>query len=477
MAEKKALVIGLGASGLATARFLHSHGWKVKVVDTRANPPALAKMRSAMPEAEFIGGSLSPDLLGDEQLVVISPGLSPFFSEAAPLVKKAKEKGIDVVSEIELFARYLRQLRLTLKYEPKIIGITGTNGKTTTTTLTAAIVEESGMTVCCAGNVGSPALSELMTFKTAETLPEVWVLELSSFQLETTANLVCDAATLLNLTEDHINWHGSMEEYGACKKKIFSNKTIRVLNRDDEFSIGCAKGVPPELVRTFGESAPSKPGEYGLEKDGAFSWLAFWPEGADKTVKLIPDNALKIRGTHNKMNALAASALAIAIGVDVEVVRKALRSYEGLPHRVQTVLTCNDIEYIDDSKGSNVGATVAALKGFTDKKVVIILGGDGKGQDFSDLVEPVEEHCRGVGFIGKDGPKIEEELKSVDLPKEHATDMLDAVKKCRKMAKEGDAILLSPACASWDMYKDYAERSADFLAAAKEVAREEGCPC
>ncbi|MCD8339318.1 MAG: UDP-N-acetylmuramoyl-L-alanine--D-glutamate ligase, partial [Burkholderiales bacterium] len=310
-----------------------------------------------------------------------------------------------------------------------------------------------------------------------DSLPQVWVLELSSFQLETSASLVCVAAALLNVTEDHIDWHGSLDAYAACKKKIFSDPTVRVLNREDKYSMECAENIDPKLVRTFGPTKPEKPGEFGIEKVGAFGWLSYRPENAKDNVRIIPENALLIRGKHNKMNALAASALALAIGIDLDVVRKALTSYKGMPHRVQPVLVSDDIEYVDDSKGTNVGATVAALSGFENQKVVIILGGDGKGQDFSPLLNPVKEHCRGVVLIGRDAPLIEKALQEAGVPIEHAKDMKEAVKECRQMAKPGDVILLSPACASWDMYRDYAERSEQFIEAAKEIAREEGCPC
>ncbi len=474
---KKALVIGLGASGITAVRFLCSHGYTVKVADTRDNPPNLAVLQEEMPKVEFCGGRVGADLLTDEGIVVFSPGISPHHSEAAALAGEAKARGIEVIGEIELFARYLNYLKQTRNYRPVIVGITGTNGKTTTTKLTAAIVEESGLKVCCAGNVGPNALAELVKLEKENSLPDVWVLELSSFQLDTTTSLVCDCAALLNVTEDHIDWHGSFEEYAKAKYRIFSPTTIRVLNRADLNSKKAAEGIDPKLIRTFGIKAPTKAGEFGLSREGMLGCLAYFSEKTGKVETIIPENALLIRGTHNKQNALAASALAMAIGIDPDAVKRALSSYRGEPHRVQTVLVANDIEYVDDSKGTNVGATVAAIKGFDGRRIVIILGGDGKGQDFSALTEAVRDYCRGVVLIGRDAALIEDVLRDTDVPILHAYNMAQAVSKCREMARSGDVILLSPACASWDMFKDYADRSEQFIESVKEVARREGFPC
>lgn len=473
---KKALIIGLGSSGDVSARFLISRGWSVRAIDTREKPARAQQLLNDFPEVEFQGGHLSVDSLDGVSLVVISPGLSPEYSEAAPIVKKARSLGIDVVGEIELFARELKRLRQFRGYRPQIIGITGTNGKTTTTMLSYHIVKESGKSVCVAGNVGPNALWELDKLLKANKLPEVWVLELSSFQLETTDSLVCDAAAILNVTEDHLDWHGGMENYVKAKAKIFSPSTVRVLNRDDATSLSFEKGVPAEQVLTFGVQAPARINEFGISDQGSMKWLSCWTKSTGPTL-LLPQNALRIRGLHNAMNALAASALVSAIGVPMDPLLRALRDYRGEAHRVQSVLISSDIEYIDDSKGTNVGATEAALKGFGASQVVIILGGDGKGQEFKPLKDALKEHAAAVVLIGKDADKIEAEALPEDLPRVRAQNMQQAVRSARSFAKAGQVILLSPACASWDMFKDYADRSAQFIEAAREIAQEEGQPC
>lgn len=476
MQQLKALVIGLGASGMTAVRYLAANGWTVNVLDTREAPPNLKVLSAELPQVKFFGGHPETYELTDESLMVLSPGISPYFSAISDLVSKAKEKGVDVIGEIELFARHLTKLKKETGYSPKVIGITGTNGKTTTTMLSSHIISESGHSVCFAGNVGPNALAEVTRLEKEQKLPEFWVLELSSFQLETTSSLKCDAAALLNVSEDHLDWHGSMTAYVAAKGKIFSKETIRVLNRGDEASLKFAENVAPALVRTFGLDSPEKTGDFGVHQLGVFPWLSYKDEGG-KDFDIVPANALLIRGSHNKMNALAVSALTMSVGIELSDVQKALLTYRGEPHRVQTVLTSQNIEYVDDSKGTNVGATAAALEGFDERKVVIILGGDGKGQDFRPLKEPIRKHCRAVVLIGRDAPLIEKALEGIDVLKVYAKDMKEAVNACRSNAEEGDVILLSPACASWDMFKDYADRSQQFINCAKEIAESEGTLC
>lgn len=474
--KKKVLVLGLGTSGRTAARFYASRGLEVFTADTRSEPAGLPELQKDIPDLKFLGAHPSLELVRNVTEVMISPGLSPEYSEFAPVVKEARKHGIDVVGEIELFARELKRLKETEGYSPKIIGITGTNGKTTTTMLSAAIIKEAGRSVVAAGNVGPNALRELDEHHKAGTLPDFWVLELSSFQLQTTESLHCDSAALLNITEDHIDWHGSMEKYAEAKRRIFSPDTVRVLNREDSGSMKSAIGVPRDLVRTFGSDAPKEIGDFGISDVGALVWLSGCVHSASPEL-LIPMNALRIRGLHNAMNALAATALTQAVGIPMDSILRTLREYKGEPHRVQLILTASGIDYVDDSKGTNVGAVVAALKGFGPKKVVLILGGDGKGQEFEPLKAPVEEHVKAAVFIGRDAEKIEKAVNYKGLPVAHAKTMKEAVRLCRGFAKQGDTILLSPACASWDMFKDYADRSAQFVEAAKEIAMEEGQPC
>ena len=485
---KKALVLGCGASGAASARFLYQRGWQVHAADTRENPPAA---RALLEEGIcFTGGGFEAAMADDVQLVVISPGLSPKFSAAACVVERAASRGIEVVGEIELFARELKRLEAFRKYRPKIIAITGTNGKTTTTSLAGSMVRAAGLSVCVAGNIGPNAVSELDRLLKANELPQVWVLELSSFQLETTQSLECTAAAFLNLTEDHVDWHGSIEEYAAAKAGIFSAGTRRVLNAEDAVVMKCAEGVDQTLVDVFADADPCVPGQWGITRDSGIEWLSYIGQrpvlGATKAAQLaaepaaktllMPVDALKIRGRHNAMNALAALALVSAAGISLAAALEALKNYQGEPHRVQSVLEVNGIEFIDDSKGTNVGATMAALNGLgkAGRKSSIILGGDGKGQDFAPLADVLRQWAVHAVLIGRDAPKIKEAVLAAGVAFEEAGQNFErAVELAWAAARTGDVVLLSPACASWDMFKDYAERSRRFVQKAQEIARRE----
>lgn len=497
---RRALVLGCGASGAAAARFLYRRGWTVHVADTRENPPAAAALKNE--GIVFTGGGLAPDMVTEGlDLLVMSPGLSPEHSAAAPLVARARELGIDVAGEIELFARELKRLAAFRHYRPQVIAITGTNGKTTTTSIVGKMAAACGRSVCVAGNIGPNAVAELDKLLVANALPEVWVLELSSFQLETTRSLVCDAAAFLNLTEDHVDWHGSLEAYAAAKRRIFSAATHRVLNAEDPVVMTCAEGVDPALVEVFADADPDRAepfGQWGIAREAGLEWLAYMPHAAAGSTKLerlaaepvqktllMPLEALQIRGRHNAMNALAALALIEGAGLPLGPALEALKNYKGEPHRVQPVGNVDGIEFIDDSKGTNVGATIAALVGLgkAGKRSSIILGGDGKGQNFAPLAETLSRWAVHAVLIGRDAPKIREALLAAHVPFEEAgTDFeaavdaawraaVDCSKACRD---EGDevVVLLSPACASWDMFRDYAERSARFVACAGRIAEE-----
>ena len=479
--QQKALVVGLGASGEACTKFLLKRQWQVRATDTRSEPPALSRL-SDTEGFSFVSLQEAQAQLKDCNLLVMSPGISPWHSAVTPLVRSAQSLGIEIVGEIELFARELLRLKSEKAYEPKVIAVTGTNGKTTTTVLTTKMAAASGLKAVAAGNIGPNAVTELDRYLESGELPDVWVLELSSFQLETTSSLAPDAAALLNITQDHLDWHGGMNEYVAAKGKIFAHeKTARILNRDDTTVMNFV--AHDRRVFTFGTTEPQHPNEWGLVKEDGIVWLAFNEDDSVQLTKrkvleghvlqrLMPEDALHIRGRHNSMNALAALALIYAAGLPISDALRALAQYRGEPHRVEYVMTVNGVDYIDDSKGTNVGATVAALEGLgaNGTKLVVILGGDGKGQDFSPIADSMGKHARAAVLIGRDAPLIEKALQGAEYPIIHAKDMPQAVQKASELAQPHDCVLLSPACASWDMFKDYAQRSAIFIASAKALA-------
>ena len=479
--QQKALVVGLGASGEACTKFLLKRQWQVRATDTRSEPPALSRL-SDTEGFSFVSLQEAQAQLKDCNLLVMSPGISPWHSAVTPLVRSAQSLGIEIVGEIELFARELLRLKSEKAYEPKVIAVTGTNGKTTTTVLTTKMAAASGLKAVAAGNIGPNAVTELDRYLESGELPDVWVLELSSFQLETTSSLAPDAAALLNITQDHLDWHGGMNEYVAAKGKIFAHeKTARILNRDDTTVMNFA--AHDRKVFTFGATEPQHPNEWGLVKEDGIVWLAFNEDDSVQLTKrkvleghvlqrLMPEDALHIRGRHNSMNALAALALIYAAGLPISDALRALAQYRGEPHRVEYVMTVNGVDYIDDSKGTNVGATVAALEGLgaNGTKLVVILGGDGKGQDFSPIADSMGKHARAAVLIGRDAPLIEKALQGAEYPIIRAKDMPQAVQKASELAQPHDCVLLSPACASWDMFKDYAQRSAIFIASAKALA-------
>ncbi|HHX4054253.1 MULTISPECIES: UDP-N-acetylmuramoyl-L-alanine--D-glutamate ligase [Burkholderia] len=491
------LVLGLGESGLAIARWCARHGCRLRIADTREAPPNLAALQAEGIDAEFVGGAFTPALLdGGVELVGLSPGLSPLEPALAALVAAANERGIAVWGELEFFAQALRALG-TSGYQPKVLAITGTNGKTTTTSLTGLLCQRSGKKVAVAGNI-SPAMLDRLAGAIDETaLPDVWVLELSSFQLETARTFAPDAAAILNITQDHLDWHGSFDAYAQAKGRIFGATTTRVLNRDDaavmKFAPAAGAADAPRTV-TFGLNEPVQDGDYGLSRDNGIAWLveavdrdapdetatttrrrkrdaAHTPDIAQK--RLMPADALRIRGLHNAANALAAFALARAIDLPAAPLLHALREYRGEAHRVEVIATIDDVDYVDDSKGTNVGATVAALDGLA-QKIVLIAGGDGKGQDFAPLVAPVARWCRAVMLIGRDAPAIRDTLAETGVPlADHAT-LEGAVHAAAELAEPGDAVLLSPACASLDMFRNYAHRADVFRAAVDEIAIDKG---
>ncbi len=577
------LILGLGASGLAMARWCARHGAVVTVADTREAPPQLTTLQAEWPDVHFVSGAFSAALVEGTPIRAVfrSPGLAP--EVVAPVVDAARAAGLWQGGELSLFAAGLQDLRERFGYAPQLLAITGTNGKTTVTSLTGQLVARAGKTVKVAGNIGPTlldTLSEAMaqaevdaqvleqqeheaqeaeqaeaarlaaeacladaapaqtddvvtveeeaessadarTLQAAQpeeggeeqddeegdaalvlqvptrlsamarVLPQVWVLELSSFQLDSSEGFEPTAATVLNVTQDHLDWHGSMKAYADAKARIFGQQALMVLNREDP----AVMAMLPEPVRvklqkpvvrahtTFGGDMPQRPGDWGIETVNGMTWLVRAME-ADETRKrrkdeeqelhiqrLMPADALRIRGRHNAVNALAALALASSAGCALAPMLYGLREYRGEPHRVEPVAIVHEVEYFDDSKGTNVGATVAALQGLgAERHLVVILGGDGKGQDFSPLLAPVAQHVRAAVLIGRDAPLIRQTLQGAGVTLQDAGDLSEAVQLASQLAQSGDAVLLSPACASLDMFRNYEHRAEVFRAAVAELA-------
>jgi UDP-N-acetylmuramoylalanine--D-glutamate ligase len=497
LADQAVLVLGLGESGLAMARWCAGAGARVTVADTRAEPPRLAALREQLPQVRFVGGDFAPALLEGMQAVFRSPGLSP--AQVAPLFIAGRPDGMRAGGELDLFREALELLRSERGYAPAVLAVTGTNGKTTVTALTGQLVERSGRTVAVAGNIGPSLLDTLQAHLAADTLPQAWVLELSSFQLEGVEGFEPTAAAVLNLTQDHLDWHGGMDAYAAAKARIFGATTRMVLNRED----AAVMAMLPAPVRhkggrieerdhvTFATDLPQRPGDFGIEVVNGMAWLVRAME-ADETQKrkrgstdapevhlqrLMPADALRIRGRHNAANALAALALATATGAPLGPMLYGLRDYRGEPHRVEPVGLVQEVEYFDDSKGTNVGATVAALTGLgAERRLVVILGGDGKGQDFAPLAAPVARHARAAVLIGRDAPQIRAVLEATGTPLADAASMDEAVRTAAQHAQPGDAVLMSPACASFDMFRNYEHRAEAFRDAVRTLADAAGVP-
>ena len=629
--DRHAFVLGLGDSGLAMAAWAARLGARVTVWDSREQPPQLAALRERLPEAAFVHGEFTPELLAsiDHSWVLLkSPGLSPLDARLKPLLARAEEIGLRLRGELELFAQALAELKTLYRYEPGVLAITGTNGKTTTTSMTALLVERAGRRVAMAGNIGPTLLGtlsdaldkepmpqpkeaeieavvdlaveavsaapgseaaevpnaeallapvdasaeastetlaeaseealleapseapidapiEALTEAPVETLaaqapadersaletvaelldeqplpikppppkpaefevlPQVWVLELSSFQLDGVKGFEPSAGAVLNITQDHLDWHGDMPAYARAKGRIFGEHGVLVINRDDpevEALVPApvvvkqgrgrpAKTVEREVVR-FGLDAPRRPGDFGLLVENGMAWLVRAREQEEELKglkrrkddedelliqRLMPADALRVRGRHNAANALAALALASSIGCPLAPMLHGLREYRGEPHRVEFVTAIKGVDFYDDSKGTNVGATVAAVMGLgadrAPAKLVMILGGDGKGQDFSPLATPIALHARAVALIGRDAPQIEAALQDSGVLMHRHESLEAATHWALAQAQSGDSVLLSPACASLDMFRNYAHRAEVFIATVRELAEDEG---
>ena len=544
------LVLGLGESGLAMVRWCARQGAAVQVWDSREPPPHAATLGAELPQVRLFSGELGNTLPEGVKLLLKSPGLAPHDARIAPLLAAARAAGIAVMAELDLFMQALADLKARDAaeaaavaatqaqadsaaqasaddappadaaeepapvitpppapepgYAPQVVAITGTNGKTTTTAMTGLLVERAGRRVAVAGNIMPTMLDRLaqMLDGPRDEWVDVWVLELSSFQLADAGSFEPSAAAVLNLSQDHLDWHGDMAAYGAAKARIFGQRATLVVNRDDPQveamvpapvigKTGRGKPVVTQRqVLRFGLTAPARPGDFGIVVENGMAWLVR-ALPVDETLKkrkdeieeihlqrLMPADALRVRGRHNAANALAALALATAIGCPLAPMLHGLREYEGEPHRVQCIGSVGGIEAFDDTKGTNVGATVAALEGLgADKapgRLLVILGGDGKGQDFAPLAAPAQRVARAVALIGRDAGRIREVLQGTGVPlQDHAT-LPDAVAWCFAQAQAGDAVLLSPACASLDMFRNYVHRGEVFAEAVRMLAADRG---
>lgn len=574
------LVLGHGISGQAMARWCVRLGARVTVADTRSQPELMQGLQAELLElARLVAQAVAPGSADaavpevvcaafDGTLMALqpwaavckSPGLSP--AQLFAVSDWAVAHGVPVLGELDLFAEGLRRVYASAGFAPKVLAITGTNGKTTTTSLTGQLLDRAGLRVAVAGNIG-PAMLDVLTAAekneqksasaliaeheeatsidplngsvaehvveliadlgteaqptpamAASTLPQVWVLELSSFQLDgvhTGPNgFEPTAGTVLNITQDHLDWHGSMAHYAAAKHRVYGLAGLRILNREDA-RVMAAQPAAPEPVRkprrgaasgafaqpiaeaiqwaTFGTDLPRRPGDWGLEVVNGMAWLVRAHMADETRVKrrgtqtaeevvlqrLMPAEALRIRGRHNAANSLAALALATAAGATLAPMLHGLREYAGEPHRVSSVAILNGVEFIDDSKGTNVGATLAAILGLgADRRLVMIMGGDGKGQDFSPLADAVRAHVRAVVLIGRDAPTLRAALASTGVLLLDAPDLTVAVHAAAEQAHAGDVVVMSPACASLDMFRNYAHRAEVFCAAVDDLATEVG---
>jgi len=435
-----AVIVGLGRTGLSAVLYLRARGWRLAVTDTRASPPELAALRAFDASIPVRSGALDAALLDGALCVVASPGVplsSPFFAAA-------RARGLEIVGDIELFARAA---------DAPVAGITGTNGKSTVTTLLARMAQRAGLAVRVGGNLGEPAL-DLLSPGTA-----LYVLELSSFQLETTRQLACRAATVLNVSADHLDRYASIGEYAAAKARIFARCDTAVVNLDDPLVMA----MPRSARRTLSFSLRAAVGaDYAVTMHAGGWWLT------RGTAPLLAVERLRIKGLHNAANALAALALGEALDLPLQPMLKELEEFPGLPHRSQWVAEVRGVTYINDSKGTNVGATLAAVGGMAGP-LVMIAGGDGKNQDFAPLAAAFRGKVRHTMLIGRDAARIAQALAGV-CTLETAATLPEAVRAAARAARPGDTVLLSPACASLDMFRDYTQRGAVFTEAVGELA-------
>ncbi len=490
-------ILGLGETGLSAAQWCLDGGARVRLLDTREQMDIRSQLEGDLSQVEIVLGDLAlrAEALQDIRMLVISPGLSPLQTEIAQFLQWAQEQGIELVNEIELFARALEDLRAQ-GHEARVLAVTGTNGKTTVVSLLAHVLRAAGLTVCAAGNISPAALTALRDCLRAGQLPQVWLIELSSFQLVYTNSLRCDAATVLNISQDHLDWHGSMSAYVQAKAKLFELSRVQVFNRDDTQVVGMLANPNALSTRGFSAHAPERAGDLGLVLEAGLWWLSAMdkvepelPSSSRKAPssvvaseaqrvsgpvnKLMPAEALQIKGRHNALNALAVLALARELGLGWSELLHALRSYTGEPHRLQLVRVMQGVSYFDDSKGTNVGATVAALNGL-EQPLILIAGGLAKGQDFSPLAQLMSPKVKAVLLMGQDAALLADALANTGVPLLLQSTLEQAVATAVEMAVQGDAVVLSPACASMDMFRNYQHRGECFVSALTDIALDKG---
>lgn len=441
--DKQRIIVGLGKTGLSVARYLAGRGLSFAVADTRQDPPGLDQLKRFAPMADLYLGELDPAVLCRASELIVSPGIAL----AEPALVAAAAAGVSLIGDIELFAREART---------PIVAITGSNAKSTVTSLVGEMAANAGKRVAVGGNLGTPALDLL------DENAQLYVLELSSFQLETTDKLNAEVATVLNISADHMDRYAGLVAYHQAKHRIFRGARQIVVNRDDSLSRPLITEQLP--CWTFGLSRPDFKG-FGLVKEHGEQYLTF------EFQPLMPVSQLKMRGAHNHANALAALALGHAAGLPMERMLETLRDFTGLPHRCQWIANLAGVDYYDDSKATNVGAALAAIEGFAadcQGKLVLIAGGDGKGADFAPLREAVRKHCRTVVLLGRDAPLLAETLDGC-APLIRVDSLEAAVQAAAEAAQAADIVLLSPACASLDMFRNFEERGRLFAESVRRL--------
>ncbi|MEN7432468.1 UDP-N-acetylmuramoyl-L-alanine--D-glutamate ligase [Chromobacterium sp. TRC.1.1.SA] len=449
-ANRHVTVVGLGGSGLAAARYLAAHGARVRVVDANPSAERLAELERHLPGVEVIVGVFDDATFAGSDLLVVSPGV-PLANSAIAAFRRA---GGEAVGDIEILARAIQG------DGSKVIAITGSNGKSTVTSLVGHLCEAAGLDTVVAGNIGLAVLEAQLEREQSGRRPDVWVLELSSFQLESTFTLEADAATVLNISEDHLDRYADLLDYAHAKTRVFNGKGVQVLNKDDALVRAMIR--PGHPVKWFSLNGGA---DYALARNGGY-WLSAGGE------KVFDCADMQLQGLHNAANALAALGLCQGIGLPLDKLLDGLKTFRGLAHRVELVDEFDGVAFIDDSKGTNVGATEAALNGMT-RRVVLIAGGDGKGQDFAPLKPACQRIARAVLLIGRDAGRMEAALEGSGLTLERCDTLEDATRRAAALARPGDVVLLSPACASLDMFKNYAHRAQVFIdtVAAVKAAR------